>query len=209
MPKAGAVRIELVGTDGSVKVMKESIKLQEGEIIDGSFIDVAEYRAFLEREIQSAHKDHLLFSIHLKATMMKISDPVLFGHCVTVFFKPVFEKHAATLKEVGANPNNGWGAVLDKIKTLPEAKQNEINADIAACYENRPWLAMVDSGKGITNLHVPSDVIIDASMPCVVRDSGKMWNKDNALEGNYVRDFMCVCFLGMCVILCAFFQVCT
>lgn len=120
---------------------------------------------------------------HLKATMMKVSDPILFGHCVKVFFKDVFEKHGELLDEIGANPNNGFGAVLESLKKLPADKAEEIRNDIDACYEERPWLAMVNSDKGITNLHVPSDIIIDASMPVVVRDSGQMWNKDNELEG--------------------------
>lgn len=119
---------------------------------------------------------------HLKATMMKVSDPILFGHCVKVFFKDVFEKHGELLDEIGANPNNGFGAVLESLKKLPADKAEEIRNDIDACYEERPWLAMVNSDKGITNLHVPSDIIIDASMPVVVRDSGQMWNKDNELE---------------------------
>lgn len=182
MPAAGKVRIEHVGTDGKVTVLKESIPVLEGEVVDGSFMSIKEYVAFLEREIASAKKDDILFSLHLKATMMKISDPILFGHCVKVFFKPVFEKHAALFAEIGVNANNGFNDVVVKVAALPEAQRAAVQADIDACYAARPWLAMVDSGKGITNLHVPSDVIIDASMPCVVRDSGKMWNKDDALE---------------------------
>merc|ERR1712216_661512 len=124
----------------------------------------------------------LLFSLHLKPTMMKVSDPIMFGHCVKVFYKDALEKHADTLASVGANPNNGIGDIYAKIASLPEATQKEIVADLEACYATRPDLAMVDSSKGITNLHVPSDVIIDASMPNVVRDSGMMWNRDDALE---------------------------
>merc|ERR1712216_894252 len=123
----------------------------------------------------------LLFSLHLKPTMMKVSDPIMFGHCVKVFFQDALEKHADTLASVGANPNNGIGDIYAKIASLPEATQKEIVADLEACYATRPDLAMVDSSKGITNLHVPSDVIIDASMPNVVRDSGMMWNKDDKL----------------------------
>ena len=124
----------------------------------------------------------MLFSLHMKATMMKISDPIIFGHVVRIFFEPVFAKYEQEFKSVGINPNNGFNDVLEKIKQLPAATQEAIQKDIDACYEARPWLAMVDSGRGITNLHTPSDVIVDASMPVVVRDSGKMWNKENALE---------------------------
>ena len=182
MPQAGSVNIEFTGADGSKKVMKEGIKLKEGEIIDGSFLSVKELCKFFEQELTEANKDQLMVSLHLKATMMKISDPIMFGHMVKVYYKDVFEKHAATLKEIKANPNNGLQAVYDKLKELPEVRRREIEADINAVYAKRPWLAMVNSRKGITNLHVPSDVIVDASMPCVVRDSGKMWNKDDELE---------------------------
>eukprot|EP00600_Ochromonadales_sp_CCMP1393_P009101 CAMPEP_0174971356 /NCGR_PEP_ID=MMETSP0004_2-20121128/9942_1 /TAXON_ID=420556 /ORGANISM="Ochromonas sp., Strain CCMP1393" /LENGTH=751 /DNA_ID=CAMNT_0016221287 /DNA_START=91 /DNA_END=2346 /DNA_ORIENTATION=+ len=183
MDAAGSVRIELVDkVDGSVKVLKDSVPLQAGEVIDSSFMSVKELRAFIKHEIDSAHKDGILFSLHMKATMMKISDPIIFGHVVTCFFEPVFEKYAAELHSVGVNPNNGFNDLLMKIENLPEVTKQQIHADIDACYEARPWLAMVDSSKGITNLHTPSDVIVDASMPVVVRDSGKMWNKDDELE---------------------------
>ena len=182
MDRATNVKIEHIGADGKVTVLKAKTSLLEGEVIDGSFLSMKELKSFLEKEIDEAHKDHILFSLHLKATMMKVSDPIMFGACVTVFFKDVFEKHAETLKTLGVNPNNGFNDLLEKIKTLPEAQRTQIEADIKAQYNERPWLAMVDSNKGITNLHVPSDVIVDASMPCVVRDSGKMWNKDNRLE---------------------------
>lgn len=182
MPKAGLVKIEYIAADGTVKLMKDNLKLQEGEIIDASMMSVKELRAFFEREIEECTKDQMLLSLHLKATMMKVSDPVIFGHAVTVFFKDVFEKHANTLKELGVNPNNGFDDLLKKIKNLPEVTRQQILADIDEVYANRPWLAMVNSDKGITNLHVPSDVIVDASMPVVMRDSGKMWNKDNELE---------------------------
>lgn len=162
--------------------MKEGLKLKEGEVIDASCMSIRELRSFLEREIDDAHKEHMLFSVHLKATMMKVSDPIMFGAVVTTFFKPVFEKHAATFQTLGVNPNNGLGDLYEKLKKLPETQRQEIVDDINKTYESRPWLAMVDSSKGITNLHVPSDVIIDASMPVVIRDSGKMWNKDNELE---------------------------
>mmetsp|Transcript_39623 Transcript_39623/g.59540 ORF Transcript_39623/g.59540 Transcript_39623/m.59540 type:complete len:511 (-) Transcript_39623:170-1702(-) len=146
-------------------------------------MSVEELCAFYDREIQDAKDSDMLLSLHLKATMMKVSDPILFGHCVKVFYKEAFAKHGELFEEIGANPNNGLGAVIDAVKNkLPAEKAAEVLADIEACYENRPWLAMVNSDKGITNLHVPSDIIIDASMPVVVRDSGQMWNKDNELE---------------------------
>mmetsp|Transcript_46968 Transcript_46968/g.130832 ORF Transcript_46968/g.130832 Transcript_46968/m.130832 type:complete len:762 (+) Transcript_46968:59-2344(+) len=182
MPKAGSVRIEMKSKSGDTKSLKEGIALLEGEVIDSSFMSVRALREFIAAEIEDAHKESLLFSLHLKATMMKISDPIMFGHVVSIFFEPVFTKWSKEFQELGVNPNNGFGDVLSKIKALPEITQSEIMSDIEKCYEERPWLAMVDSDKGITNLHVPSDVIIDASMPVVVRDSGKMWNKDNALE---------------------------
>ena len=182
LPAAGTVKIELRGADGSVKVLKEGLKLLAGEVIDASSLSVSELRAFIKREIDDALKEDMLFSLHLKATMMKISDPIIFGHVVKVFFEPVFAKYDAEFKALGINANNGFNDVLEKIKKLPDATREAVQKDIAACYESRPWVAMVDSGKGITNLHVPSDVIVDASMPVVVRDSGKMWNKDNELE---------------------------
>lgn len=180
MAEAGSVRIEHVGADGTVTVLKESTELQKGEVIDSSRMDCAALCDFFEKELQEAKSQNLMVSLHMKATMMKISDPIIFGHCVKVYYKDVFEKHADTLAEVGANANNGIGDIYEKIQG--HAKQAEIEADLMAVYDSRPGLAMVDSHKGITNLHVPSDVIIDASMPVVVRDSGKMWNKDDALE---------------------------
>lgn len=182
MPKAGSVKIEFVNKSGAVKVMKENLKLLEGEIIDASFMSIKELTDFYERELTDASKEHMMVSLHLKATMMKISDPIMFGHCVKVYFKDLFAKHGETFKKIGVNPNNGFGNVIEKINALPPTTQDEIKKDIDECYSKRPWLAMVNSRKGITNLHVPSDVIIDASMPCVVRDSGKMWNKDDELE---------------------------
>lgn len=182
MPSDGSVSIEHVAQDGTVTVLKKNISLLAGEIIDASFMSVRELRDFYERETADALKEGMLLSLHLKATMMKISDPIMFGHAVTVFFKDVFAKHSAIFKELGVNPDNGLNDLLEKIKLLPEIQKMEIEKDIAAAYESRPWLAMVNSDKGITNLHVPSDVIVDASMPVVVRDSGKMWNKDNELE---------------------------
>ncbi len=176
------VKIEFAGADGSTKVMKESIPLIEGEVFDSSFLSVKALREYFETEIESARKDDLLLSLHLKATMMKVSDPVVFGHCVTVFYKKAFEKHAKLFADLGVNPNNGLGDVFDKIEDLPRPLRKQVELDIDACYKERPWLAMVNSNKGITNLHVPSDVIVDASMPVVIRDSGQMWNKDDELE---------------------------
>ena len=184
LSKEGSVQIEHVDATGKVTVLKEKFPVQQSEVIDASFMSVRALRDFLEQEFNDAFKEHMLVSVHLKATMMKVSDPVIFGHAVTVFFKDVFEKHAQTLKDIKFNPNNGLGDLYEKLKLVPEASKVEIERDIAECYKQRPWLAMVNSDKGITNLHVPSDVIIDASMPVVIRDSGKMWNKDGLLGKN-------------------------
>ena len=180
--KATEVRIEFAGADGKVTLLKKPFPLLEGEVIDASVMNVRALRKFYEEQIEDAKKNGVLFSLHLKATMMKVSDPIMFGHAVSVFYKDVFEKHAATLSELGVNPNFGLGDLYAKIKALPEAKRAEIEADIQAVYAKRPPLAMVDSDRGITNLHVPSDIIIDASMPVVVRDSGKMWGPDGKLH---------------------------
>jgi isocitrate dehydrogenase len=180
--KATSVRIEFVAADGTVKVLKEKTALLDGEIIDSSVMSVAALRAFYAEQIEAAKREGLLLSLHLKATMMKISDPVMFGHAVTVFYKDVFEKHAAVIKELGVNVANGLGELYAKIQSLPEAQRAEIETDIKAVYPTRPALAMVDSDKGITNLHVPNDIIVDASMPVVVRDSGKMWGPDGKLH---------------------------
>ncbi|MBP1771688.1 MAG: isocitrate dehydrogenase, NADP-dependent [Holophagaceae bacterium] len=182
VPKATTVRIEFVAADGGVKVLKEKTALKDGEILDASVMSVKALRAFYAEQIDKARQEGLLLSLHLKATMMKISDPVMFGHAVSVFFQPVFEKHAATLNELGVNTANGLGDVYAKIQTLPEAQRAAIEADIQAVYPTRPALAMVDSDKGITNLHVPNDIIVDASMPVVVRDAGKMWGADGKLH---------------------------
>lgn len=182
MEKADKVKIEFVDNNGNVKTLKEGLDLLEGEVIDTSVMNVKALREFFEREITRAKEEDILFSLHLKATMMKVSDPVMFGHCVSVFYKDALEKHADTLNEIGANVNNGLIGVLEKLDKLPADKKAEIEADINACYETRPALAMVDSRKGITNLHVPNNVIIDASMPNVVRDGGKMWNNDDQLQ---------------------------
>jgi len=178
---ATTLRIESVDGSGTVTVLKQGVKVTAGEIVDCSALSVRQLRSFLAREIADAKATGLLLSLHLKATMMKDSDPVLFGHAVTVFFAELFEKHAATFKSIGVNPNNGLGDVYAKLAALPTDKRAEVEAEIKATYAQRPALAMVDSDKGITNLHVPNDVIIDASMPVVIRDSGKMWGPDGKL----------------------------
>jgi len=175
-------RIEFVDASGAVTVLKKEAPLQAGEVIDGCVMSKRALREFLGQAIQAAKTEGVLLSLHLKATMMKVSDPILFGHAVSVFFADVFEKNAETLAGLGVNPNNGFGAVLGMIDTLPEDKKAAILADIKACYDKQPPLAMVNSDKGITNLHVPSDVIIDASMPAAIRSSGKMWGPDGELH---------------------------
>jgi isocitrate dehydrogenase len=177
-----SARIELVAKDGAVAVLKAKTPLKAGEIIDCSVMSARKLDAFFAAQIEAAKKDGILFSLHVKTTMMKISDPILFGHCVSVFFADVFEKHGATLKKLGVDPDNGMGDLLARIETLPEAEKAVIKADIQAEYAKRPGLAMVNSDKGITNLHVPSDVIIDASMPAMIRESGKMWGPDGKLH---------------------------
>jgi len=176
------VRIEFVDSAGAVKVLKQSIPLLAGEVIDCAVMNVAALRKFYAEQMAAAIADNALLSLHLKCTMMKISDPIMFGHCVAVYFADALEKHAGAIREIGANVDNGLADVLDKLGQLPAGKKAEIEADIAACYEKGPGLAMVDSRKGKTNLHVPNDVIIDAAMPVVIRDGGKMWNKEDALE---------------------------
>ena len=182
VPEATTVRIEFVDKSSAVKVLKDKIALKAGEVIDGTFMSSAALVSFIDQQIEDAKKQGVLFSIHLKATMMKVSDPIIFGFALRTFFKEVFDKHAAVFKEVGVDPNNGLGDLYAKIAKLPEAKRAEIDADIKACYAKRPGLAMVNSDKGITNLHVPSDVIIDASIPPMIRDSGQLWGADNKLH---------------------------
>ncbi len=179
---ATEVRIEFVNPAGAVKVLKQRIPLLEGEVIDCAVMNVAALRRFYAEQIAAAKADNALFSLHLKCTMMKVSDPIMFGHCVAEYFADALQKHAGVLAEIGANVNNGLADVLSKLDQLPAEKKAEIEADIAACYEKRPGLAMVDSRAGRTNLHVPSDVIVDASMPVVIRDGGKMWNKEDGLQ---------------------------
>ena len=175
---ATEVKIEFVGNDGSVKELKGSFPLLAGEVIDASVMNMDSLKSFIAEEIDDAREQGVLFSLHMKATMMKVSDPIIFGACVTVFYKEVFEKYGDTLAELGVDPNNGIGDLYAKIDKLPADKKNEILATIDEVYSRRPDLAMVNSDKGITNLHVPSDVIIDASMPAMIRTSGQMWNKD-------------------------------
>ena len=182
MEKAGSVKIEFVDKTGNVKVLKEKLALQAGEIFDGTFMSAKALRKFIQEQIDDAKAKGVLFSTHLKATMMKISDPIMFGHFVEVFYKDVFEKHAATFKELGVNPDLGMGDLYLKIAKLPADKKAEIEADIQEVYKKQPPLAMVDSDKGITNLHASNDIIIDASMPVVIRDSGGMWGPDGKLH---------------------------
>lgn len=176
MPHNAVVHIELLQEDGNVKVLKEGIELLEGEIIDATKMEKEALVHFIEEQIADAKKQGLLFSVHLKATMMKVSDPIIFGHVMRIFFQDVFEKHQETFDQLGISPNNGLEYLLENIKTLPASKQEEIKSDIQKALEAGPALAMVNSDKGITNLHVPSDVIIDASMPAMIRNSGQMWN---------------------------------
>ena len=176
------VRIEFLDASGAVKVLKQRIPLLEGEVIDCAVMNVAALRKFYAEQMSAANAENALLSLHLKCTMMKVSDPVMFGHCVSVYFADALAKHAGALAEIGANVNNGMADVLGKLDRLPAKKKAEIEADIRACYEHGPGLAMVDSRLGKTNLHVPNDVIVDASMPVVIRDGGKMWNKDDALQ---------------------------
>ncbi|MCF6760189.1 NADP-dependent isocitrate dehydrogenase [Pseudomonas fragi] len=178
----GSVKIELIAQDGTTTVLKEKTAVQAGEIIDCSVMSKKALRQFVAAEIEDAKKQGVLFSVHLKATMMKVSDPIMFGQIVAEFYKDALEKHADVLKEIGFNLNNGIGDLYARIKALPAEKQAEIEADIQAVYADRPALAMVNSDKGITNLHVPSDVIVDASMPAMIRDSGKMWNTEGQLQ---------------------------
>ena len=182
MSASGAVRIEHVTHGGVTSVLKETVALEAGEVIDTAAMNVAALREFFAETIDEASQKGALLSLHLKATMMKVSDPVMFGHCVAVYFQSGLEKHADALRQVGANVNHGLAGVLEKLDRLPSEAREEIEADIQAVYATRPPLAMVDSRRGITNLHVPNDVIIDASMPNVVRDGGRMWNGDDELQ---------------------------
>ncbi len=182
MPKPCDVRMDLVTKDGETIVLKKKVSLLEGEIIDSMFMSKQALCEFFEHELEDARKTGVMFSLHVKATMMKVSHPIVFGHAVKVFYKDLFAKHGKLFNELEVNPNNGISSVYEKIRSLPESKREEIEHDIHACYESRPELAMVDSVKGISNLHVPSDVIVDASMPAMIRVGGKMWGPDGRLK---------------------------
>ena len=182
MSKADDVKIQWTDARGETQILKASTPVKAGEIIDSTRMQVRALRAFYAAAMQDAKDNNVLLSLHLKATMMKISDPILFGHAVTVYYQAVFEKHADCFAEIGVDANNGIGDVYHKIATLDAEKQAEIAADIEAVYASRPALAMVDSDKGITNLHVPSNIIVDASMPAAIRASGKMWNAQGQLQ---------------------------
>lgn len=182
LDKEDVVKIEYVDKNGKTETLKENLKLLKDEVIDAAIMNVKELRKFYAEQIEEAKKDDVLLSLHLKATMMKVSDPIMFGHAVSVYYKDALEKHADTLKEIGANPNYGLMDILEKLKKLPDEKRKEIENDINKVYESRPQLAMVDTRIGKTNLHVPNDIIVDASMPNVVRDGGKMWNAKDELQ---------------------------
>jgi isocitrate dehydrogenase len=176
--KAGKLKIELTNNRGEKTVLKDGVSVKEGDVLGASSMSRRSLRDFYAKQIADAKSKGLLLSLHLKATMMKVSDPIMFGHAVEVYYQDVLQKHADTLKQLGFEPNNGIGDLYTKIKALPDAERSVIEADLAAVYQSRPELAMVDSSKGITNLHVPSDVIIDASMPAAIRASGQMWGPD-------------------------------
>ncbi|MDZ7623833.1 MAG: NADP-dependent isocitrate dehydrogenase [Ignavibacteriaceae bacterium] len=182
LDKENSVKIEFIDAKGNSTLLKENLKLLKGEVIDAAVMNVKELRKFYAEQIEEAKKDNILLSLHLKATMMKISDPIMFGHAVSVYYKDALEKHADTLKQIGANVNYGMMDILEKLKKLPDEKRKEIENDINKVYEYRPELAMIDSRINKTNLHVPNDVIVDASMPNIVSDGGKMWNKKDELQ---------------------------
>ncbi|MDH3991017.1 MAG: NADP-dependent isocitrate dehydrogenase, partial [Gammaproteobacteria bacterium] len=178
----GSLRITHTDASGQATVLREAVPVIDGEVVDASVMNCTALRAFFDREIAAAKDEGVLFSVHLKATMMKVSDPIMFGHCVRAYYADVFAKHGATFEQLGIDPDNGIGDAYAKIGDLPEAQRVEIEADLAAVYDTRPAQAMVDSDKGITNLHVPSNVIIDASMPAAIRSSGQMWGPDGQLH---------------------------
>ncbi|MEY4757343.1 MAG: Isocitrate dehydrogenase, partial [Pseudomonadota bacterium] len=182
LDRARDVKMELITKSGKAIVLKPKVSLLDREVIDSMFMSKKALLAFYEKEIEDAHKTGVMFSLHVKATMMKVSHPIVFGHCVKIFYKDAFEKHGALFKELGVNVNNGMANLYDKIATLPQSKQDEIKRDLHACHEHRPELAMVDSAKGITNFHSPNDVIVDASMPAMIRNGGKMWGADGRLK---------------------------
>ncbi len=176
------VRMELITKSGKTIILKPKVALLDREVIDSMFMSKKALRDFYEKEIEDARKTGVMFSLHVKATMMKVSHPIVFGHCVKIFYRDAFEKHAKLFEELGVNVNNGMANLYDKIATLPQSKQDEIKRDLHACHEHRPELAMVDSAKGITNFHSPNDVIVDASMPAMIRNGGKMWGADGRLK---------------------------
>ena len=182
LDKARDVKMELLTKSGKTIILKSKVSLLDREVIDSMFMSKKELVAFYEKEIEDAHQTGVMFSLHVKATMMKVSHPIVFGHCVKIFYKEAFEKHAKTFKELGVNVNNGMVDLYNKIATLPQSQQDEIKRDLHACHEHRPELAMVDSAKGITNFHSPNDIIVDASMPAMIRNGGKMWGADGRLK---------------------------
>lgn len=182
LPEATSITIEHTDTKGNITILKDKLGLLKGEIIDATVMSKKALVSFFEEQVADAKAKNVLFSLHMKGTMMKVSDPIIFGHAVRVFFNDVFEKHGETLEKIGVDVNNGFGNLIEKIQELPEEKRKEIEADIAAEYKKRPAIAMVNSDKGITNLHVPSDVIIDASMPAMIRTSGRMYNPEGKLQ---------------------------
>ncbi len=182
LDKARDVKMELITKSGKTIVLKPKVSLQDREVIDSMFMSKKALVAFYEKEIEDARKTGVMFSLHVKATMMKVSHPIVFGHCVKIFYKEAFEKHAKLFDELGVNVNNGMVNLYDKMETLPSAQRDEVMRDLHACHEHRPELAMVDSAKGITNFHSPNDVIVDASMPAMIRNGGKMWGADGRLK---------------------------
>jgi len=182
LDKARDVKMELITHSGKTIVLKPKVSLLDREVIDSMFMSKKALEAFYEKEIEDARKTGVMFSLHVKATMMKVSHPIVFGHCVKIFYKEAFEKHAKLFEELGVNVNNGMANLYDKISTLPQSKQDEIKRDLHACHEHRPELAMVDSAKGITNFHSPNDIIVDASMPAMIRNGGKMWDANGRLK---------------------------
>jgi len=182
LDKARDVKMELITKSGKTLVLKPKVSLLDREVIDSMFMSKKALLEFYENEIEDARKTGVMFSLHVKATMMKVSHPIVFGHCVKIFYKEAFEKHGKLFEELGVNVNNGMANLYEKIATLPQSKQEEIKRDLHACHEHRPELAMVDSAKGITNFHSPNDVIVDASMPAMIRNGGKMWGADGRLK---------------------------
>jgi len=182
LDRARDVKMELITKSGKTIILKPKVSLLDREVIDSMFMSKKALLEFYEKEIEDAHKTGVMFSLHVKATMMKVSHPIVFGHCVKIFYKDAFAKHGALFKELGVNVNNGMADLYNKITSLPQSKQDEIKRDLHACHEGRPELAMVDSAKGITNFHSPNDVIVDASMPAMIRNGGKMWDANGRLK---------------------------